>query len=77
MLQNNSNIVELKHINTIGIVLNCIINDLNQIPTENDIQNMQNNINNSTSKVRSMAGDYIRNSYEKIKRWTVNNARNL
>ena len=59
-------VVNTEHINTIGQALNCIINDLNWIPTENGIQIMQNNMNNGTSKVQSMAGGYINNDYKII-----------
>ena len=55
--------VDSNHINLLGQVLNCIINDLNQIPTETDLQNMQTNINSSTSNVKSMASGFININY--------------
>ena len=65
--------VNSKHIDILGRGLNCIINDLNRIPTETDIQIMENNINDSTSKVNSMASDFISNNtviiYEILQNW--------
>ena len=65
-LKNNSTI-NSKHINTIGQALNCIINDLNRIPTDFDIQNMKYNmnfkLNNGTSNVLSMASGFINRNH--------------
>ena len=56
-----------KQINIIGQALNCIINNLNRIPTKNDIQNMDYNmnfhLNNGTSNILIMASEFIKNKY--------------
>ena len=65
-LKNNSNNINSEHINIIGQALNCIITDSNRIPTDNDIHKMQHNMNNSYSRVQSIAGGYINNNHKII-----------
>ena len=59
----NSDGINSNHINTIGQVLNCIINDESRIPTENDFHNMANKMNNHTSNVLMKASEFLTNNH--------------
>ena len=76
IIKNNSNSINSDHINTIGQVLNCIINDESRIPTENDFHNMANKMNNHTSNVLRMTGKFLKRNYniihEIIQFWVIN-----
>ena len=62
-IKHNSNSINSDHINTIGQVLNCIINDESRIPTENDFHNMANKMNNHTSNVLMKASKFLTNNH--------------
>ena len=61
-----NNRTTMKELNIIGLALNCIFNDLNRIPTEFDMQSMDNNTRNGTCDVQRIASDYLINNYDII-----------
>ena len=67
-LKNYNINVNSKHINIIGQAFNCIINDLNRILIKTDIQNMDYNmnshLNNGTSNIVVMAGEFIKKNHD-------------